>query len=127
MVPRSTRLITAIIHATDGVSSSDLPFELDVSGIKFPPVQGLRFNQTGESVDFSVPATTTTGRPLTYSASDLPSGIDIDPVTGEISGTLSGSQTQMSYGVNVYATDGLSTAIDVFHLERPAPGRERRD
>ena len=57
------------IHATDGVSSADLPFEVDVSGIKFPPVQALRFNQIGESVDFSVPATTTTGLPLSYSAS----------------------------------------------------------
>ena len=102
------------IHATDGVSSADLPFELDVSGIKFPPVQALRFNQIGESVDFSVPATTTTGLPLTYSAQDLPAGVVINPVTGEITGTLSGSQTQTSYGVNVYATDGLTTRATYF-------------
>ena len=96
------------------MSSADLPFELDVSGIKFSSVQGLHFNQTGDSVDFGVPATTTTGLPLTYSASDLPSGVAIDPVTGEITGTLSGSQTQTSYGVNVYATDGLTTRSTYF-------------
>ena len=102
------------LHAEDGVSSTDVPFDLDVSGIKFPPVQALRFNQIGESADFSVPATTTTGLPLTYSASDLPSGVAINPISGEISGTLSGIQTQASYGVNVYATDGLTTQSTYF-------------
>lgn len=101
------------IHATDGVSSSDLPFELDVSGIKFAPVQSLRFNQIGDSVDISVPATTTTARLLTYSASNLPPGLAIDPGTGEIKGTLSGSQSR-AYGVSVNATDGRTTRSTSF-------------
>lgn len=98
------------IHATDGLSSSDLPFELDVSGVQFGPVQGLRYNQVGSSVDFSVPATTSTGHPLTFSASDLPDGVSINPNTGEITGTLASSITQpQSYQVSVSASDGLST------------------
>ncbi len=102
------------LHAEDGVSSTDVPFDLDVSGIKFAPVQALRFNQIGDSVDISVPATTTTGHPLTYSAQDLPAGLAIDAATGEISGTLSAGQTQASYGVNVNATDGLTTRSTYF-------------
>ncbi|HKD36692.1 MAG TPA: putative Ig domain-containing protein, partial [Pirellulales bacterium] len=98
------------IHATNGLSSADLPFELDVSGVQFGAFQSLRYNTVGSTVDFSVPATTSTGHPLTFSASGLPDGISINPATGEITGTLASSITQPTpYQISVSASDGLSS------------------
>ncbi len=103
------------IHATNGLSSADLPFELDVSGVQFGAFQSLRYNTVGSTVDFSVPATTSTGHPLTFSASDLPDGISINPATGEITGTLASTITQPTpHQVSVSASDGLSTESTYF-------------
>ncbi|MFH5770660.1 Ig-like domain-containing protein, partial [Streptococcus agalactiae] len=50
------------------------------------------------------------GDPLTYSASGLPRGLSIDPVTGEITGTIHPSASQDHAGgvhsVTITATDG---------------------
>ncbi|HEY8604778.1 Ig-like domain-containing protein, partial [Tsuneonella suprasediminis] len=53
---------------------------------------------------------------LTYSASGLPAGLTIDPVTGVISGTVDNSASQGGtggvYSVTVTATDGDGASVD---------------
>ena len=57
------------------------------------------------------------GDKLTYSASDLPSGLRIDPNTGIISGTIDHSASQGGrggvYSVIVTATDGDGASVDL--------------
>ena len=61
---------------------------------------------------------------LTYSASNLPTGLSIDPNTGIISGTIDHSASVTGpYHVTVIASDGdLSTSIDfTWNVANPAP------
>ena len=104
-----------IVRGDDGVSATDLPFDLNVSGIKFAPLQPIRLNQIGETVNFGVAATTTSGRALTYSSGTLPAGISIDLNTGQISGTVAANAApNLSYVVTVTATDGLTSRYTFF-------------
>ena len=70
------------------------------------------------------------GEPLTFSAANLPTGLVIDPVTGEITGTPDNSASQGgdngdgTYTVTVTATDpdGESVSTDVtYTISNPAP------
>lgn len=68
------------------------------------------------------------GDTLTYSASGLPKGLTIDPVTGVISGTIDRSASQDGTGgvhsVTVTATDGDGAAVDqtfTWTVTNPAP------
>ncbi|MEZ5681427.1 MAG: Ig-like domain-containing protein [Erythrobacter sp.] len=65
---------------------------------------------------------------LTYSASGLPAGLTIDPVTGVISGTVDNSASQGGsggvYSVTVTATDGDGASVDQtfdWTVTNPAP------
>ncbi len=56
------------------------------------------------------------GDPLTYTASGLPPGLSIDPVTGVISGTLTRDASQPNggvYSVTVNASDGKGGIVSV--------------
>ena len=70
------------------------------------------------------------GEPLTFSAENLPTGLMIDPTTGEITGTPDNSASQGgdngdgTYTVTVTATDpdGESVSTDVtYTITNPAP------
>ena len=63
------------------------------------------------------------GDTFTYDATGLPTGLDIDPTTGEISGVLD-FETAGSYPVQVLVDDGslegtTSTSIVIFNVNRP--------
>ena len=64
---------------------------------------------------------------LSYSVTGLPAGLDIDPVTGVISGNLASSASQGGnggvYSVVVSASDGLASATQAFTLtvSNPSP------
>uniref|UniRef100_UPI0018E4C608 putative Ig domain-containing protein n=1 Tax=Tsuneonella flava TaxID=2055955 RepID=UPI0018E4C608 len=65
---------------------------------------------------------------LTYSASGLPAGLTIDPVTGVIGGTVDNSASQGGsggvYSVTVTATDGDGASVDQtfnWTVTNPAP------
>lgn len=60
-------------------------------------------NLTGDAVDLTVAATDPAGLPLTYSAKGLPKGIDIDPVTGHLSGKIT---TPTTPNTRITATNG---------------------
>ena len=102
------------IHATDGVSTSDLPVELDVSGIQFTSTPGLQYNKAGDTVDVTVGAITSTNRPLTFDSPNLPAGLSINPSTGEITGTVSNPSQPTSTQVSVDVSDGLTTQTTYF-------------
>jgi hypothetical protein len=60
-------------------------------------------------------ATYASKNPLTFSATNLPSGLSIDPTTGAISGTIaSGDSANSPYTVTVSVTDGLNTGSATF-------------
>lgn len=75
-----------------------------------PGTQGEPYS-AGLEVDASV-------GPLTWSASGLPAGLQIDPTSGTIGGTPT---TEGTYTVNVTADDTTSTATKTFVLEVRAP------
>jgi hypothetical protein len=61
----------------------------------------------GDIVAFQIEASDPDGNPLTYTATNLPPGLAIDPATGLISGTVSaGASTGSPYNVNVIVSDG---------------------
>src|SRR5207244_2436318 len=73
-------------------------------------------NQTsneGASVSLAITATDSDGDALTFSATNLPAGLNINSSSGVISGTV-GSQAAGSYAVTVSATDGFNTGSTSF-------------
>ena len=67
--------------------------------------QSSTTGQTVTPVDTSKAFSDPNGDPLTYSASNLPKGLSIDPATGIISGTVAANAASGSYVVRVLATD----------------------
>ncbi|MBA2489870.1 MAG: PQQ-dependent sugar dehydrogenase [Chloroflexi bacterium] len=72
-----------------------------------------RTDAEGATVSMDADATDPDGDTLTYSATNLPNGITINPTTGVISGTLS-STSSGTYSVTVTVSDGTLTATDPF-------------
>ncbi len=64
-------------------------------------------NTTGDKVTTGWTAVDPAGYPLTYSAKKLPKGIDIDPATGRIWGTIT---TPGTYATTITATNGTAKA-----------------
>jgi hypothetical protein len=77
------------------------------------------------TVDTSDPFSDTDGDPLTFTATGLPTGLIIDPVTGVISGILSaGTSADGPYTVTVTATDPTGQNVStefVWTVENIAP------
>lgn len=91
-----------------------------------PPVvtnPGDQTSNTGDTVVLVITATDPDGDALTYSASGLPPGLTINPVTGVISGTVSLNFAGVTR-VTVTASDGRltgSTSFDWRVLDNRAP------
>src|SRR5262249_28858268 len=74
---------------------------------------GSLTDNEGASVSRSITASDADGDPLTYSATNLPTGLIINASTGLISGTL-GSQSAGSYSATVSVSDGYATTTTTF-------------
>ncbi len=72
-------------------------------------------NLEGNTVSLQIQATDTGGFPLTYSATNLPTGLAINSSTGLISGTIAaGASAKSPFGVWVTATDGTYSSTQIF-------------
>jgi hypothetical protein len=77
---------------------------------------GNRTSQANEPISLQLQAQYTYGGTLTYSATNLPSGLSINSQTGLISGTIAdGAQTASPYFIQLQVTDGTHTANQSFY------------
>ena len=74
-----------------------------------------RTSQVNEPINLPVSVQNAYGTTLTFSATNLPAGLSINPQTGLISGTIAeGAQNPGSYGTQIQATDGTHTGTQFF-------------
>ena len=135
-----TLTLTYTVTATDSQSATDTQdITLTITGSNDAPtvVSGSEIpDQNGADAQSSISIATAgafddidTSDTLTYSASGLPTGLSIDPNTGEITGTIDNSASQGGpgsdgiYTVTVTADDGTATVTDTFTytVTNPAP------
>lgn len=81
---------------------------------------GNRSTPRGTAVGISITATDADNNPLTYSATGLPDGLEIDPTTGFISGTV-GLNAALGYSVNVIVSDGVISSSTSFTWATTSP------
>src|SRR5262249_22513046 len=110
------------VTATDGTYSTSLSFTWDIDGaITLTPPDDQSVTE-GQTVSLQVQATDATGRTLSYSATDLPTGLSINSSTGVISGTLAaGAVANGPYETTVKADDGLASAVTTFFWDVSSP------
>ena len=99
-------------EVTDGGLTDAEDITITVSNVKDPPVLdtiGDKSINEGELLQFTISATDSDGDPLTYSASNLPSGASFDTGNSTFSWTPSFIQVGSYPGVHFEVTDGELT------------------
>jgi hypothetical protein len=105
---------TVTVTATDGTYSASATFTWTVNLKVTPPATQLNANGAAVS-GVQVTAPNEGGAALTYSATNLPSGLAINSSTGVISGTISSSGSDTSpYSVTVTASNGVVSGSATF-------------
>ena len=109
------------VSVSDGTNPAvDVAFSWSVSNTNRSPTfdQNLpnRTDAEGAVINLDAGATDADGDPLTYTATNLPSGLSIDTATGLVSGTLSATAaTGSPYAVSITVRDGTTVdATDTF-------------
>jgi hypothetical protein len=102
--PQAAGNRTVTAQATDGTYSGSRTFTWTLQG---PTVTnpGTQTNALGSAVNLAL---TSSGGSLTYSASNLPAGLSINPQTGVISGTVA-AQAAGNRTTTVSVFDGINT------------------
>ena len=102
------------VSATDGANSASATFSWAISHFSiYNP--GDQTNVVGDSVDLPGGGSDPDGDPLTFTAVNLPAGLNIDPGDGYITGTIAAAAAAASpYPVTVTATDGTYNASQTF-------------
>src|SRR5262249_56224809 len=114
--------------ASDGTYSSSQFFLWTVNPAVAPGAPtlsnpGLQETQAGEGVARQLQATSPGGYPLTYSATGLPDGLFIDPVSGLIQGTLNEDAVSSTPStVTVTATNNLGGSASRTFVWGTTPG-----
>jgi cyclophilin family peptidyl-prolyl cis-trans isomerase len=106
----------AVITATDGTFSASRTVTWNVNPVvSVSPIQN-RSNAEGDTITpVQVTATDANNKTVTFSATHLPTGLQIDTNTGVISGTVSlGAATGSPYSVQVTGTDGTFSDTQTF-------------
>ena len=102
------------VTASDGANSASQTFDWTVSHFAIPN-PGDQTNAVGDSVYVPTGGSDADGDALTFSASDLPAGLSIDPSSGTITGTIGATADAGSpYTVTLTASDGTNTASQTF-------------
>jgi large repetitive protein len=105
---------TVQVTATDSIDSSataNQTFTWTVHPLVTVTNPGGQDNKDGDTVSMGVSANDSAGNNLTYSASGLPAGLNIDPDTGLISGTIiSGASASSPDLATVTATDNVDSS-----------------
>ncbi len=95
------------VKATDSAgASASITFSWEIDPLVTVLNPGDQSNCEGDSVSLAVQAFDSAGNTLTYSASNLPSGLSIDSSSGIISGMVTGAEEGTPYSAIVTATDG---------------------
>ena len=118
-----TETFTYTVTDSEG-GTSQANLTITINGTNDAPVVGGTIPaQASDDADMIVPVDVTTafsdveGDTLTYTAAGLPTGLTLDPNTGEISGTIDNSASQAGpnsdgvYTVEVTATDDSSATV----------------
>jgi uncharacterized repeat protein (TIGR01451 family) len=110
---------TVTLFAADGTSSASTSFTWNVTSPVSITTPDDQSNAEGNSVALTITAsTTTTSGTLSYSATDLPSGLSINSSTGAITGTLTAGG---SFQPTVTASDGTYSASTSFAWDVSSP------
>jgi hypothetical protein len=91
-------------------------FTWEVEDITNPAVTnpGDQSTSNGAAVNLAITATDADNDPLTFSATNLPPGLTIDPKTGLITGTVNLISGGPTFAVTIFATDGFNTGSASF-------------
>jgi len=105
----ASSLYIVTVTATDSTNSSvaaSQTFDWTINPLVTLTSPGTQANADSDTVYLPLSATDSAGNPLVFTAANLPAGLSIDPYSGIISGTISGSaDTGSPYSVTVTATD----------------------
>ncbi len=98
------------IIASDGTSSASQSFNWNVASFVTGTPLSDQQNSEGDSVALQATATDQNHLPLTFSAVGLPFGLNINPKTGWITGTISaGAEYDGPFSPTITASDGVSS------------------
>ncbi len=110
---QSSPYVVTVTAADQDVTASTT-FDWTVTTGDQPPVltsPGDPANAAGDVVSLPLSATDADNDALTYTASNLPAGLSIDPGSGTISGTILNSAASTTpYTVTVTASDGIASS-----------------
>lgn len=104
----------ATVTASDSIYSSSVNFNWNVTDTAALTMTApsTQTNVAGDSVNMHINASDPDGDALTYSAANLPDGLDIDPASGIISGVIADdAPSETPYAVTVTATDGNGQSV----------------
>ncbi|MDX1690325.1 MAG: putative Ig domain-containing protein [Acidimicrobiia bacterium] len=93
---------------------------LDVNRVPSVPAPADREDVEGEAIEFAPGATDPDGDALTWSATGLPPGLEIDPSTGRITGVV---EEEGVYEVTLGVDDGAASDAATFSWAVTSPGR----
>ena len=102
---------SSTVNVVDGRGGSDeYSFTWTVAEVNLDPTLdpiGDQANDEGDAVSIDLDATDLDGDGLTFGATNLPPSLTIDPVTGEVTGTIdAGASGGSPYSVEFTVTDG---------------------
>ena len=143
-IDSGTGIISGVVDPSAG---SNTPYSVTVTATDYVPATPQSASQTfswtvgagvagptldtpddqsssaGDTIDVPVNAGDTGGYPVTFSATGLPSGLSVDPSSGEITGTIANSAASSTpYSVSILASDGQASITRTFNWTVGAVG-----
>jgi hypothetical protein len=107
---------TVVVTVTDDTGSASTSFAWTTLPGLILTTPANQSSQVSQVLTLPIPTSYSYGGTLTYTATNLPAGLSINPQTGAISGTIAdGAQNGSPYSVSVNATDGTHSATVYFN------------